>query len=213
MNFKTKIILGPCLVLFSNVSSAALLIEPHLGYNLSGSANYTGNVNAIISGQSINVPVGFKDKYSGLQYGGRIGFQYTPGIMFGLDYNKSSYSVKTTYNDGSAPDKDSYDRSEIGAFLGASLPWSLRVWYSYYIMTLKVSKSNSVSGATNGDKNDGNSSEIGVGYSPLSFMSVNFLYRTITYKDGDSNSVGAYTMSPKYKAHEIVLGLSFPITL
>lgn len=211
LGFKFSLIV--LLMTFSKLSLGAFLIEPHIGYNIKGKADYSGNVSAILSGQRVNVPVEYTDKYNGLQYGARIGVQYTPGIMFGFDYNRSSFTTKTTYNDGSAPDKDEYARSEYGAFLGASLPFSIRFWYGYYIMNLETTKTNSVSGATKGDKSDGNSSEIGVGFAGLPFMSFNLMYRTMTYKDGDSETIGAYTLSPKYKSKEIVFGVSIPITL
>jgi hypothetical protein len=197
----------------SKLSYSAILIEPHLGFNLKGSADYNGNASAIVSGQRVNVATSFSDKYNGLQYGARLGLQYTPGIMFGFDYNRSNFTIKSSYTDGSAPDKDSYTRSEYGAFLGASLPFSLRLWYGYYIMELETSKTNSVSGATKGDTADGNTSEIGVGFAGFPFMSFNLLYRMMTYKDGNSETIGAYTLTPKYKSKEIVLGVSIPITL
>lgn len=210
--FKIKIVLPLLLIFFSNFSYGEILIEPHIGYNVKGSADYNGSAMAIVSGQPITVPASFSDKYNGLQYGGRIGLQYTPGLMFGFDYNMSHYSIKETYTDGSPADTDSYKRSEIGAFLGLSLPLSIRVWYTYYIMKQTVTKTNTVSGLTAGDYNDGHSTEIGLGYTGFPYLSFNLLYRTMVYSDGDQNGVGFYTISPEYKAHEIVLGLSVPFT-
>lgn len=211
LNLRISLVL--LLLAFSKLSYGAILIEPHLGYTIKGSADYNGNVTAVVSGQSMTVPLSYSDKYNGLQYGIRVGVQYTPGIMFGLDYNRSSFTIKSSYTDGSAPDKDSYTRSEYGAFVGASLPFSLRLWYGYYIMDLETSKTNAVSGATKGDSADGNTSEIGVGFAGLPFMSFNLLYRIMTYKEGNSTLIGAYRMAPKYESKEIVLGVSIPITL
>lgn len=208
------------MLLLSTYSYGDILLEPHFGYNVKGSADYTGNLTVTGLGQMLNVPVSFKDKYNGYQYGARIGAQYNPGLMLGFDLNFSSYSTKTTYSDGSAGDTEKYERSEIGAFLGFCLPYSIRVWYGHYMMDETVKTTNADSGSTAGDLHSGHSTEIGLGHFGLKYVSFNLLYRTMIYSNGNAkylmSELGineAYTLSPEYKAKEIVLGLSFPFTI
>ena len=77
-----------CLIIcLCQVSAFAnILVEPHIGYNISGNANYPGGA-LTIPGVGTAAVSSFKDSYSGFQYGGRLGFQYIPGLLFGFDYN------------------------------------------------------------------------------------------------------------------------------
>jgi opacity protein-like surface antigen len=193
----------------TNLAFGSLLLEPHLGYNVHGSASYSGGTATLLTGA--NAPIAAStDKYNGFQYGARAGFQFWPGIMLGLDYNLSNYTDES--KDSSGTTKDDYKRSEIGAFAGILLPLNIRVWYGYYIAKETITKDNAANLSYKGDYLSGNSSEIGVGYAVINFLSLNLMYRLINYGEGYTNTVGIFHLRPKFTTKEIVLGLSAPIT-
>ncbi|MFA6239122.1 MAG: hypothetical protein WC635_17415 [Bacteriovorax sp.] len=141
-------------------AKASLLIEPHIGYNVTGNADYSPD----------------KTKYNGPQYGGRLGVQFV-GLMTGLDYTHSTFTHKTTAgNIGEADQK----RDQIGVFAGYNFPILLRFWGGYYFSD----KITQTSGATYWAKGSG--TEFGLGFTGLPFLSINAQYRTSTY-DKDVN--------------------------
>lgn len=167
-----------------NRAEASLLIEPHIGYNLMGS----GTSNS----------VGYK--YSGAQYGMRLGGQYL-GLMAGFDYTASKYTWKQTTGGD-----DDFDRSEMGVFVGYNLPILLRVWGAYYFSN--SAKDTNAGGRTTSGKYEGNTKELGVGFTALPFLSLNAVYRNITIDTKPATITGGDITNS-----EIVVGVSLPLTL
>lgn len=166
-------------------SEASLLIEPHIGYNLSGG----GTSNAV------------KYDYNGAQYGMRLGGQYL-GLMAGLDLTAGSYTWEQ------APGgNDEFDRTEVGVFVGYNLPILLRVWGAYYFSS--TAKDTNASGrTTTGAKYKGNTKELGAGFTALPFLSLNLVYRNVTI---DTKPVGI--AGGDISNNEFVVGVSLPFTL
>jgi hypothetical protein len=182
-NFKLiAMILGLMLVI--NTATASLLIEPHVGYNISGSGD---------SG-------GVEYDYSGPQLGARLGYQNL-GFMTGLDYTRSSGEMDTKSSAGKST--QDFESNDLGVFVGYNFPILLRAWGTYYFTnTMKLKGS--------GLELSGNTKELGVGFTALPFLSVNVMYRMVTH-DEAKGSTGTVGIDRDY--NEIVLGVSLPLTL
>lgn len=172
-------------VLFTNTSFASLLLEPHVGYNISGSGTNGG----------------LKLEYTGPQLGARVGYQNL-GFMTGLDYTNSSGDVDATLL--GVKTTQQYNTNDLGIFVGYNFPILLRVWGTYYFgNTMKLKSSNI--------EYSGNTKELGVGFTALPFLSVNAMYRMVTH---DEIKTGSVTGSLNdYTYNEIVLGVSLPFNL
>lgn len=189
MNKKTKLtglIFG--LVLMANTASASLLIEPHVGYNLNASGNTTEN------------SVAHEYSYKGGEYGARLGYQVL-GFMAGLDYTHSSMSLDDVTVSGTNYG-GSYDRNEVGIFVGYNLPILLRGWGAYYF------KSKAEKDSSNYFK--GNTFELGLGFTALPFLSLNAMYRIVSWSQ---HQYGATSVDPSLTTNEIVIGVSLPLNI
>lgn len=171
---------------FTGVAQASFLIEPHLGYNISG------------SGESGSGAALTKYSYSGVQIGARAGYQVL-GFMAGLDFTRSSYTfeskgITSTVN-------NDVDKNEVGIFVGYNLPILLRAWATYYFSN--TAKYSGISKETSG-----NTTELGVGFTGLPFLSINLMLRLVSF-----DPYTAVPTSPAQDLTEIVLGVSLPLTL
>lgn len=171
-------------IFLSVKSEASLLIEPHLDYNLAGGTTR----NAVIY------------KYSGAQYGARLGVQYF-GLMGGLAYNLSNYTLKETPVVANSDIK----QTELGFFVGYSAPVLLRAWLGYYTSSKQT--------FTNNDYRSGHTTEFGVGFTGFPFISINLMYRMLSLDNSylASNATSS-AITPAYAPSEIVLGVSLPLT-
>lgn len=139
----------------ASASHASLLIEPHIGYNVSG------------TGES-----GLDVDYSGPQYGARLGYQ-SFGFMLGMDYTKGSGEYESKV--GGVTTKQDYDTDDIGAFVGYEFPILLRVWGTYYFSSKMELKG--------GGDYSGDTKELGVGFTALPFLSLNLMYRLVNHDE------------------------------
>lgn len=186
ISFKTVALALSIVVL--PVAKASLLIEPHVGFNVSGSGTNDGA----------------DDSYNGGQLGLKLGYQ-TMGFMLGLDYTKSSFELESKDNSGTT--KTDMSRNEIGVFAGYDFPVLARVWAGYYFSnTTKIDNTS--------DELTGNTKELGVGFKmlPLVLTSVNlnFIYRMVDLDEYNSGGVKS-KVDLSYK--EFVVGISLPFTL
>ncbi len=172
-----------------SVAHASLLLEPHLGYNISGSGD-TGSGTSLV-----------KYSYSGVQLGGRVGYQLL-GLMTGVDYTRSSYTLEA--KGLSSTTNTDLDRSEIGVFVGYNFPILLRAWGTYYF--------NNTSTYPNGNEASGNTTELGVGFTGLPFVSLNLMVRMASFDELKSGTTTS-AISPKQDFTEVVVGVSLPFTL
>jgi len=177
------------LTLFSVSARADLLLEPHLGFNVSGSGD-TGSGTGLV-----------KYSYSGLQMGARAGYQML-GFMTGLDYTRSSYTLEA--KGVSSTTNSDLDRNEIGLFVGYNFPILLRAWGTYYF--------SNTSTYSNGNEVSGNTTELGVGFTGFPFLSINAMIRMASFDEFKSGSTTT-SLSPKQDFTEVVVGVSIPFTL
>ena len=193
---------------------ASYLIEPHLGYNLSGSGSF------------MNGTTTYDLKYNGVQYGLRAGYQYL-GFFGGLAYTRTSYTWKTSTSAVGATTnywEDMFNRNEFGVFGGYKFPVLFRLWGAYYFTNTAedvdtTNYTTSLNGvAANayqiGSKYKGYTTELGAGYTGLPFVSINFAYRYVVHNEvsvpgGTTGTLGNGQISN----NEFVLGLSVPFTL
>lgn len=175
----TGLILG--LALMFNTASASLLIEPHLAYNLSGSGSGWNN---------------HEYDYNGPQFGARLGYQGL-GLMTGLDYTRSSYDQKDKSLGVTVT--ESMTRNELGIFVGYNFPIMLRAWGTYYF----TNTSENAAGA----EYSGNTKELGVGFTALPLLSINLMYRMVTFDE-----VNSISLNDDINISEISLGVSLPLT-
>lgn len=169
--------------LTSYSANASLLIEPHLGYNVTGDADYETN----------------ETKYNGPQYGARLGVQ-SLGFMGGLDYTHSSFTYKTT---GAADSKQK--RDQLGLFVGYNFPVLVRAWVGYYFSDKTKDD--------DGSSTEGHGTEVGLGFTGLPFLSINLQYRMSTHDTGTSRSGAEAAINPEFETSEIVLGVSLPLNI
>ncbi|MGZ3808652.1 MAG: outer membrane beta-barrel protein [Bacteriovorax sp.] len=175
-------------------ASANVLIEPHLGYNLSG-----GQKNYNYSGFNVTT------KYTGPQYGARVGYSFH-GLMAGGAYTHSTFDLKATASGVTNTSKEKQD--DLGIFIGYSAPVLLRAWATYYFS----SKMTETEGPSKGDWNKGHTTELGIGFTPMPLVSLNLMYRMVSF-DKQSVSGVETAMSPKYEPTELVLGMSIPFNV
>ena len=184
-------------------SAGLILIEPHLNYNVSGGSTTT------ITNTSATQEI----KYSGPQYGFKLGAQYL-GFMGGFILNQSSYTWRVTNTYSNSPNLNNatdykFDRTEIGIFGGYNLPILFRGWAAYYFSNTAQNKdTNSLTlNSLAGVKYTGHTVELGVGYKGLPFVSINFLYRNVSH-----DQIEYPTSNTKYPTSvsndEFVLGVS-----
>lgn len=178
-------------LLTSISANASFLIEPHLGYNIHSSTTW-GNATV---------------DYNGAQYGARLGLQ-TLGLMGGFEYNHASYEKEVTASGTTS--KADFGRNEMGLFVGYKFPILLRAWLGYNFSAKETQ-------STGGDINDylkGSSTEIGIGYTGLPFLSLNLSYKMLSYDEFYNAGNGTTsTLSTKFEPKEIVIGISAPFTL
>lgn len=172
-------------LLFIKPANAGLLIEPVLGYSFKSF--------------EVDAPDSSQEKGSGVSYGGRLGYQNL-GFQLGLDYLKSSISL--TDNDF----KEDLSTSEWAAFAGFEFPILLRV-YAGYIFSANAETE--VAGGTKLKLQDGTGMKLGVGFTGLPFVDINFEYRKGTYtkiKMGSSADVDT-------DFNAFMVGVSLPFVL
>lgn len=136
-------------------AEAGLLIEPVAGFSFSKFE-----------------PSNLKEFSSnGVNYGGRLGYQNL-GFQLGLDYLSGSENVT------SSNIKKSYEHTEWAAFAGFEFPVLLRV-YAGYIFAADGETKHKTLGKVS--FNNGTGMKLGVGFTGLPFVDINFEYRSGTY--------------------------------
>ncbi len=177
---------------YSTQSRAALLIEPVVGFNVGTKFDLKFD----------DFPA-LDENYSGGKggaFGGRLGYQNF-GFQLGLDYLKSSIDMSTS------DIKNNVSLSEWAGFVGYEFPLFLRV-YAGYIFSANGSYKNAASQSV--DLSKGTGSKLGVGFTGLPFVDINFEYRTGTL---NQMSFGGTDYDTETKYSSLMLGLSVPFTL
>lgn len=179
-------------IVFSSVASAGILIEPQLGYVLSnkfaGTMTYSGPASGSMA---------IDEKTTGVGYGARLGYSML-GFMTGLNYGHLS-GKSTDNTDGS---KDDVKGTNLGVFVGYNAPVLFRAWLAY-----NFSAKSEISTSTF----KGSSTEVGLGFKGMPFLSINFIYRMYDFTKMNSNSMD-FTVS-NFKPKEMELAVSAPFNL
>jgi hypothetical protein len=185
--------IGVAIFLIANLvmatANASLLIEPHLGYNITGNAGYDPNTTT----------------YNGFQYGARLGAQLN-GIMGGLDFNHSTFTYETTIS-GVTSINDDKRRDQYAVFVGYNFPSSIRAWISYCFLD-KLNQTSTGAHGTPGAWSQGTGVELGVGILAIPYVSFNINYHITDY-DKDNGTA----LKHRSTSRELVIGISTPFTI
>lgn len=196
---KILICLGICFVARGN---ASILIEPHIGYMAKG---------GIASYQNATATSASKYDYTGPQYGARLGLKYW-GLMGGFDYTYSTYTRNRTRFSDQTKTSAENKQEEMGLFIGYNAPILIRAWVGYYFSS-KITQTTVGTSGELGTWFKGNAKEIGIGFTPLPIISLNLVYRMLSFDTDHDASTGLTTaLTPKFEPREIVLGISMPIS-
>lgn len=177
---------------FSGAANASLLIEPHVGYIVGGTSDFTS------SGTNVAL------KWNGPDYGARLGGQWL-GFQAGLDYSHSTFDLELAALGTTV--KTAQKRDMLGAFVGYKFPILLRAWATYFFSG-KTTATETTTSSNSGDFTKGKGMELGVGFTGLPIVNLNLSYRTSTQ---DKDETGA--MNPEIKTKEFLLSVSAPFTL
>jgi hypothetical protein len=183
----------------SNISVAGVLIEPQLGYTLSGSKG----------GSFGNVPLAAKG--SGVEYGARLGYQFL-GLMGGFNYQHASLSVDSTIvSVDNATLSNTFKKDSLGVFIGFNAPILIRAWLGYNFSE-KITCTSTNNHFDDGDYFKGNSTELGIGFTGLPFLSMNLIYKMDNYTTAHTVSPSA-DASGSMKPTEIIFAVSAPFDI
>lgn len=174
------------ILMTTQMASAALLIEPYIGHKIitdgeQGSTEYETN---------------------GLAFGGRLGYQQL-GLMGGIDFNTSSFDLKTTTS--TATTESDASSNDLGLFVGYNAPILVRAWATYFLSSTLDFKDSA------NTEYKGSGYALGLGYTGFPFLSVNFEYRQKTFEEADSDS-GSSSLGTDADINEILLSVSLPLT-
>lgn len=191
------LLLGAVMAIFAlstTSSHAGLLIEPVIGYN-AGSSFET----------ELPLNLGKKDyKGSGVGYGGRLGFQKL-GLQLGVDYFNSSLSMTSNDFDGNV------DVTEWAGFVGYEFPILIRVYAGYIFSATGDGRMKAPAGIANAKLKleDGTGYKLGVGFTGLPFVDINFEVRRGSFGDSKIGSAGIDDVD--YQTY--MIGASLPFNL
>lgn len=147
-----KILILVCLFSIYSNAKASVFIEPFAGTILNG------EIKDNLSTCTINCT----DDVSGSQYGLRFGLDYF-GFLLGLDYRMGTYSLKEA-------DIDIKQTGSTGLLVGYELPILIRFWYVHGL----ASSLEASAGSADITYSTKSSQVIGIGYTGLPLISINF---------------------------------------
>lgn len=194
-------------------AKAGVLIEPYLGTLMM--SEISGDTFTELN--DLDDDNATEESITGMMYGARLGYGIPGGIMAGLDYTMASGKL------------DDYESklTEYGVFVGFQLPM-IRFWATYMLSSTftNAGEDEDTEDPITLDFLKGSGYKVGVGYSPLPMLSINFEMRSITYtemsitNDGDDifDGTAPYTGDLDFSEHEntwssYLLSVSVPIDL
>ncbi|MEO0335266.1 MAG: outer membrane beta-barrel protein [Pseudomonadota bacterium] len=173
---------------FSHSAFAGIHIEPFLGYSVSG--NYESDFGSTTDGDYVS---------DGPQIGARVGYGML-GFFGALEYEMSSMTA-----DGD--DDSSIDQTLLGVSVGYEFPILIR-GYATYIF--------SADGKSDDDFDSefkGTGVKLGVGYTGLPFVAINFEMTQLNFNDYESNSNAADDAFESFDATYYTISVSLPLDL
>jgi hypothetical protein len=175
----------------SSTAHAGFLIDPYLGYAVSG-------------GWSDNDGTPPQDgDGTTLSLGARLGWQTMMGLQLGLDVERAQSTLNDIANGGTA-DADTTALA-YGPFIGFQSMMGVRAYFSYYL-----SSNSEVDDSNPGQTFIGSGFKLGLGYRIIEYFTVNLEYTSLSY---DEVEVGGITFNEDFTADFISLAVSFPIHL
>ncbi len=200
---KSFVVMLLSFLFYSQQALSGILIEPYLGFR------------AIGDGERITTGTTIDYSYQGPVYGARVGYQ-TLGFMFGLDYSRSTFNLKsdTTMAGVTVKSENDYSGYQFGAFVGYNLPILLRAWAGYYF----DSKYEDKDGSNTGDNYTGKGMALGVGFTGLPFVSLNLEIRRMTFDEFEdasllTNRTTTLNGDNRLRSNEIILSVSVPFDI
>ncbi len=146
-------------LIFQQNASAALLLEPYLGYHAG------------------KIDLGGESNISGLSFGARVGYQDL-GLMLGLDAMTGVWSDSASSSNADDTPKD------YGFFVGYNFPVMMRVYGAYgFSSDLERKRNNATTDFS------GSFMKFGVGFTMLPLVSLNLEYLSHSYDEANSNSL------------------------
>lgn len=185
------------LVLFAQFANAGLLVEPILGYE-SGSVKCTA-VSSLVCDHNT----------TGVNFGARLGWQFSKPFWVALDYNSASPTAK--YNSSGVAD-DKVTRTVSGVAIGYE-PSNFRFWLSYG-SSAEAKYVDSATPPTTTDRSlkSGTATKAGIGYKLHRLISLNLEYSIENYAkyEQDSLTVERELLFPTYTPSRMIFSVSFP---
>ncbi|MGE3756691.1 MAG: hypothetical protein AB7H97_02995 [Pseudobdellovibrionaceae bacterium] len=176
---------------FGTQAIAGIHLEPFVGYAMSGKMKTDSFTVA-----GTTVPAG-DDSYTGSTLGARVGYSFL-GLLGAIEYEMGTLSV------------DSASITNLGLTVGYTFPILLRA-YATYVPSSKISlKDSDVEMMANGT-----GTKLGVGYTGLPFVALNFEMAAYTYEKADLKfaampaSDGEYTINGTATHYAINVSLPF----
>jgi hypothetical protein len=112
------------------------------------------------------------DKGHGRAFGGRLGYQNL-GLQLGIDYLNSTIEIKDSSED--------FKSNEWAAFVGYQFPLFFRVYAGY------IFSADGELGSL--EAKEGSGTKLGVGFTGLPFVAINFEYRSGKFEKINSTSI------------------------
>jgi len=186
---RLSLVLTLSLFVVSFSANAGLLVEPTLGYMISGEYDSGGTT---------------KPDIGGMMYGARAGYGMM-GFHVGAEYTMASltYEANSTETD--------YKGSYMGAFVSYEFPVMLRAWATYYFSAKHELDETVAAGSVYAGSGMG----FGVGFTGLPFISINLEYRTLTFDELEDavSPLSNGTLNPEHDATAFILSVSAPFDL
>jgi hypothetical protein len=171
---------------FASAAQASIMLEPYLGYEM-------GTIDNAPKGMATST-----DKTTLTNIGARVGYLNFTGLWLALDLQRASGKYKSDiYAD------DNVTRTTIGADVGFDLPIFLRAWIGYGL-------SNEMKMSERDVKVTGTNVKMGVGFTFLPFICLNFEYIKEDWKkyDGDDLKVN----QDKFNDTSYLVSVSLPLS-
>lgn len=144
-----KLFIFVMLLTTASLSQAAILVEPLIGYNLSGKLG--------------------ENNTKGPGFGAHLGYQSQGGFQIGGSYLKSSVTM-----DDEEVFNEKVNLQELGAFLG----YKGDLFKIYFGLILSAEGETEVIDGSEVTFEEGSGSKIGVGFTGLKYLHLNLEYRT-----------------------------------
>jgi len=202
------------------VASAGILVEPYLGYLITGSDTVEETA-GVLSGLPFTTKSTLENTGKAPILGARLGMSFL-GLQVALDYSMASYTQDTdevrtldvplasAFNSVTkSTTKADIDMTNLAIFIGFQAPLLVRGWVTYSVGgAFEVT-----SGDFKGREYTGPTIGLGVGFTGLPFIHINLEYKMTTFDEYELNGKTVkLTGDKEVKGKSIILSVSAPFT-